>query len=258
MRERAWVVVLGVVAALLVLLGPVRGTQARWSESEALTGTAVRTGALDLRVDGQDALALPALSGTDLLPGAVLTRIVTISNAGSVPLTYTWASSGTDPDGRHLAAALDRSWRSVTGGACGSALPAGPRSLAPGASESVCLRIALPDDASASVAGSTTRLTFEVDSAVGGWTDEAPVETGTLTTMVLTTPAITCTPLSVSWATVPGATAYRILDAHSGAVLSTLSTGTLTQLLGGVFGSVEVQAVFGTSGWASAPSAACG
>jgi hypothetical protein len=255
MRDRRGWAALAGFAAVLVVLAPVQGSLASWSDRGALAGAAIRTGILDVQVDGQDAVSLPGLSGVDLLPGAVLTRVVTVSNAGTTPLSWTPGSSGTDPDGHHLAGVLDVSWRD---GTCGVALPPGPRALVPGASEQVCLRVEVPGGAPASVAASATRLTFDVGAAAGGWRDNAAVQSGLVSTIALTAPAATCVHGSITWQPVAGATAYQLVDKVSGAVVDTVTSGTLTHVLAGLLHPVTVRAVFGSSSWVSDLSASCG
>jgi len=86
---------LGVVAAL-----GVTGTFAYWSDSAAVSGTTFTTGSFDLKVNNQDAVsnASGSLTMAAMAPGNSSAQILTVNNAGTVPLKWTLAAQlgGTD------------------------------------------------------------------------------------------------------------------------------------------------------------------
>jgi hypothetical protein len=254
---------LAVAAAAVVtlLLSPGLSTQAVWSAGATVPGTPLSTGVLDVRVEGVDSVTgLNALDRLGLVPGDTVSTVVTVANAGTVPLSYSLTSSGTDADGLHLAGALEAGWAAVNGTTCGAPLPGVPRSLAPGATERICLRVALPAGASPRVAGGATDLAFTVHSAVGGWTDSVPITGTNLSAVTLTAPSISCGgfglgSLTVSWGPVPGATAYRIHYGLTGDQVATVSADVRSRMFSGVIGLISVEAVFGSDKWVSPPSA---
>lgn len=162
------------------------GTFAYWSDTATVTGTTLTTGRLDLTVNGQDNVAgYSALNLTAMVPGNTTAGVLTIKNNGTVPFTYTMSSAGTNPDSKGLAAGLTAkvTTNAATSGTspaatCSNAAIAGSgssfngaligagikRSLAPGASEPICIQVTLPAGAPASLQGATTTLTFTVDA----------------------------------------------------------------------------------------------
>jgi predicted ribosomally synthesized peptide with SipW-like signal peptide len=85
---------LGVVAAL-----GAGGTFAYWTDSSQITGTTFSTGMLDLKasVDGTNFADNPTNSGTltmtAMAPGNTSAQVLTIKNAGTVPLKWTLAAN---------------------------------------------------------------------------------------------------------------------------------------------------------------------
>jgi predicted ribosomally synthesized peptide with SipW-like signal peptide len=77
---------LGVVAAL-----GVTGTFAYWSDSVTVAGTTFSTGTFDLKVNNQDAVSNASgnLSMSAMAPGNSSAQILTVNNAGNVPLKWT-------------------------------------------------------------------------------------------------------------------------------------------------------------------------
>lgn len=161
----------------------VTGTYAYWTDTVQVTGTALTTGTIDLKVNGQDAVTgWTSLNLAAMMPGNSTAGVLTVSNSGTAPLQYYLGSSATNADGKGLAAALTLT---VTGAAavtgtsptatCGGAAltgsattlateilgsPASPRTLAAGASETICLQLTLPGAANTSLQGATTSVTF--------------------------------------------------------------------------------------------------
>lgn len=172
---------LGVVAVL-----GCGGTFAYWSDSATVTGATFTSGVLDLEVNGADEVSdFTVLDLAAMVPGNSTAGLLRISNSGTVPLTYTLAGSGTDADGKGLSAALTAKVTAdtaVTGaapsaGCAGAALagsgasftgalvPAGSaRTLAVGASETLCVEATLPIAAPTSLQGATTDVTLTVSA----------------------------------------------------------------------------------------------
>jgi hypothetical protein len=239
---RRWLAAAGAAALLLTVSGT---TEARWSDSAAIPGTALRTGRLEVAVDGSapaDRLAL--------LPGDTTATVLTVRNAGDVPLDYTVAVTGTHPDAKDLAGALTRDVRLCGGGS--------PGPLAPGTEDDLCVEVGLPAGAPDALAGAATDLTVSVHATRDGWTDEAAVTGTHLATPALTPPTLTCAgtlgSLTAAWDPVPGATGYRIHSGLLGDTVQDVGPGTLSTMLTGA-GLIRVQALFGS--WVSPDSDEC-
>jgi hypothetical protein len=261
-------VALALLAAMVLPCGS-GVTGAHWTASGMLAGTTVRSGTLDLRIDGQDAIAdyAPLDIGT-LVPGAATASVITVTNVGDVPLDYTLESSGTDPDGRALLAQLAVRVTAATavtpsgaGSTCaGVGLPDAPRTLAAGQTDKLCVQVGLPATAPVSVAGGATTLSLTVAAVSGGWSDPVVVGGSTVSAATLTAPTVTCGTgllgsIGVNWSAVPGATGYVVRNGLLGSVLQTLGLGALGTTVSGLVGDVSVQAVFGSPDWVSPPSA---
>jgi hypothetical protein len=182
--------------------------------------------------------------------------VLTVSNAGNVPLDFAVAVTGTNADGKGLAAALTRTITpagSTDGVTCGGTALGASTRLNAGFSTPVCVQLALPTDAAATLANAGTGLTVTVHGTVrNAWTDDAPATGSTVATPALTAPVASCNgTLSVKWSGVPGATAYRVYLA--GLQVQQVPAGTLTATLT-VAGAVTVRAVFGSGSWVSANS----
>jgi alternate signal-mediated exported protein len=257
------------LAALLVL-GIGQGTGALWNDSGTVPGGTVRTGRIDLRVDGQDAVANYApLDLPRLVPGQTAATVLTVSNEGNVALAWTASTSGTNAGNgllsavRFLVTDASRTGGSTCGGTVlpGSATTAGgpllgtPRTLAAGASEPVCLQVGLPAGASSTLAGAATDLTIAVQATTGSWSDTADVGGVALAAVPLTPPTVTCSGvlgvnLTMTWTEVPGAKEYRVFTAL-GTLISTVPAGGVLQASAGALLGVTVKTVFGSE-WVSA------
>ncbi|MGN6722730.1 MAG: TasA family protein [Marmoricola sp.] len=77
---------LGVVAAIANT-----GTFAYWTASATVTGTSFQTGTLDLQVNNTEALTntTGTLSMSAMAPGNTSAQVLTLKNAGTVPLKWT-------------------------------------------------------------------------------------------------------------------------------------------------------------------------
>ena len=243
MRER-WPAAVAALLAAVVLAGS-GVTTAVWSDAATIPGTPMRSGLLDLRVDGQDAVADYApLDLPRLVPGQ------TAGNGllGALRLLVTDAAStdGTTCGGTALPGSATTA---------GGALLGTPRTLGAGASEQVCVQIGLPAGASSALAASTTGLTIAVQGATGSWSDTAEVGGVDLAAVPLTPPTVTCTGvlgvnLTMTWTEVPGAREYRVFDAL-GTLIATVPAGGLLQSTVGALLGVTVESVFGSE-WVSA------
>ena len=162
----------------------VGGTYAYWSDSVPVSGVTITSGTLDLKVNNADSITnYSGLNLTNMVPGNSTAAVLTVQNAGNVPLTYYADGSATGPLGAALVVKITGD-TSVTGSGssatcAGTALAnsgtsfssnligssANPRTLAAGASESICVQATLPSTASSSLQGTTTNiaLTFNAN-----------------------------------------------------------------------------------------------
>ncbi len=256
--------------AVLLVLGIGQGTGALWNDTGTVPGGTIRSGRIDLRVDGQDAVADYApLDLPRLVPGQTAATVLTVGNQGNVALEWTASTSGTNAGNGLLGALrlLVTDAASTDGTTCGgtalpgSATTAGgallgtPHTLGAGESEQVCLQVGLPAGAPSALAGSATGLTIAVQGATGSWSDTAEVGGVDLAAVPLTPPTLTCTGvlgvnLTMTWTEVPGAKEYRVLDAL-GTLIDTVPAGGLLQATVGALLGVTVKTVFGSE-WVSA------
>lgn len=268
MRERSPAAALALLAAVVLAGSGV--TTAVWSDAATIPGTPMRSGLLDLRVDGQDAVADYApLDLPRLVPGQTAASVLTVGNQGNVALEWTASTSGTNAGNGLLGALrlLVTDAAGTDGTTCGgtalpgSATSAGgpllgtPRTLGAGTSEQVCVQVGLPAGASSALAASTTGLTVAVQGTTGSWSDTAEVGGVDLAAVPLTPPTVTCTGvlgvnLTMTWTEVPGAREYRVFDAL-GTLIATVPAGGLLQATVGALLGVTVKSVFGSE-WVSA------
>lgn len=177
-RTRA-LLALGLVAAL----GATR-TAAYWSDSRTVPDQSLTLGHLDLVVDGDDPdTAFTQLTTPSLQPGGSTAGVMTVKNAGTLPLSY-WAEwQASDPGGMRGSLTAKVTGASSTGGSgtaltCpGSALAnsatsistsataflgtnAARRTLAAGASETVCVQVSMSSTAPGTLQGATAPVTI--------------------------------------------------------------------------------------------------
>ena len=102
----------GRVRALLSLgvalgLGTV-GTFAYWTDDVVISGSTFTTGTLDLKVNDLDAYPTTTLTMNNMIPGNTSAEVLTVKNAGNVPLKYTLTGglTGTDAPAFNTAGAL--------------------------------------------------------------------------------------------------------------------------------------------------------
>ena len=154
-------------------------TLAYWSDSVPIEGVRIETGILDLKINGSDKLTnYTALSLSGMVPGNSTAAVLTVRNAGSVPLDYHADASAGGALGSALAVKVTGD-SSVTGSGssrtcAGSRLDgtgtafvddlvgseSAPRRLAPDSSETLCVQARLPADAASSLQGARTNVSF--------------------------------------------------------------------------------------------------
>lgn len=173
--------------ALLALgllgIGTVGGTFAFWTDSVTIEGTSFTSGTLDLQVDGADSHVSTTLSMTAMAPGSTSAEVVTVANAGDVPLRYSVAGGLTGGDSASYAGAealrltiVKDGTRSGSGNSAtctggttllattpltsvaGTSLLSARGPLDAADAESLCLQVTLAPDAASSLQGKTTNL----------------------------------------------------------------------------------------------------
>lgn len=158
------------------------GSLAAWTDTVTVNGTTLTAGRIDLRVNNQDAITgYSGLNISNMVPGNSVAAVVTVSNNGTVPLTYTLDSVAVDGApagmGAQLAARLTGA-SSVTGTlpnqTCGGTVITGSgssfngalipnpiaRTLAVGASETLCIQATLSSTAPSTIQGASTTINF--------------------------------------------------------------------------------------------------
>ena len=176
------------IALGAVLAVGVGGTYALWSDTVPVSGVDISTGTLDLKVNNLDSVpAYTDLNLSGMVPGNTVAGILTVRNAGTIPLTYYATAAATNADGKGLGAALVvkvTADSAVTGTApnrtcAGSALattgtsfagnlagtPAAQRPLAVGAAETLCVQATLPSTAASSLQGATTNVSLSFNAS---------------------------------------------------------------------------------------------
>lgn len=154
-----------------------------WQRAVTINGVALDTGELRIQVNGANPFTgFTSLGFGSMVPGGSTAGVLTVTNTGTVPLSYYVDAAAGNADGLGLGAALVTTVTnaaSVTGTApsatCGGTTispsatsfttnfvgaRANRRVLAPGASETLCIQASLPTSAPATLAGATTNVTF--------------------------------------------------------------------------------------------------
>lgn len=158
--------VLAIVVAVVVGSAAAGGTYAAWSKTVSAPGGSISTGSIDLTVNDVADLRMPGMTDIPLLPGRsiVSSSALTARNGGTVPLRVS-VGSLTVPAGDVLGQNLLVGVRTVAAGqTCSitaSGIPASspPFTLAPGATASLCVEVALKADAPATVQGRSVDFT---------------------------------------------------------------------------------------------------
>jgi len=151
------------------------GTLAAWTDSSTATTGAFSTGTIDIRL-GSGATDPNPFAFTDfalatMAPGSVKEATLQVRNSGSLPFTYNVSGSATNSG-----AGNDQLGSALTLQIYAAATCTGPvlnspttftfssltaaRSLAAGASETLCFRATLPNDASTALQGASTVGSF--------------------------------------------------------------------------------------------------
>ena len=177
-----------VLALGAVLAVGVSGTYALWSDTVPVSGVTISSGTLDLKVNTLDAVpTYTDLNLSGMVPGNTVAGILTVRNAGTIPLTYYATAAATNVDTKGLGAALVvkvTGDAAVTGTApartcAGTALaqtgtafagnlvgtPAAQRLLAVGASETLCIQATLPASAATTLQGATTNVSLAFNAS---------------------------------------------------------------------------------------------
>ncbi len=155
------VIVLGILAG--------GGTYAAWSVSApAAAATTLQAGSAGLQVTD------PGLTATGLYPGRSVHGVTEVRNTGTVPLALTFQATTSAAPTAFTAALRVSAAPVAPSGRCDvsvtpvatiglGAAPAGVGTLAPGATQRVCLGLGLAQDAPAAVMGAAaSALTFTV------------------------------------------------------------------------------------------------
>lgn len=165
-------------AGTVLGLGTV-GTLAAWTDTSRVTTGTFSVGRLDLKlgttsantVDSEPSTFTSTFTMTGMRPGDSATANLVVRNAGSLPLRYTVAGTATNngTGANQLGNALEASiFASTCSGTRLNPTPKltftglGPRSLAAGNSETLCLQATLPATAPPELQGTSTvgTLTF--------------------------------------------------------------------------------------------------
>ena len=170
-RRRARIVIVVLMALSLVTLGAGLTSLAVWTDSDTSTGS-FTAGTIDIAATPSTILTV-----TGMVPGSSGSATLTVANNGTAALRYAMSSSSTNSDSKGLRNQLQLT---VSPGSCpgGTALygPAaiasaafgsaaqgddtGDRTLAAGASESLCFAWSLPSSTGDAYQGSATTTTF--------------------------------------------------------------------------------------------------
>ena len=166
-----------------LIFGSTLATSALWRSAVSLDGGSVQSGSVVLLTGdtGGQVKSYPftALAGSALRPGSNVQAPLVVRNGGRSPLVYglaQTATSGASALPGQLSLRLD-----VVSGSCAAGVGAPPpagvaatpydgalvgattattRRLAPGATETLCVRVSVQPDAPKTVAGASTTLTF--------------------------------------------------------------------------------------------------
>ena len=168
------------VASSLGTIGTVAFSLAIFTDSQAVGGNAFTTSTIDISA----APASAVLTSAAMMPGDTVSGSLVVTNAGTAQLRYSMTSSSTNADGKGLrdqlgltiktlgtsCAAFDGT--TIYTGALGSAAfgdpsqgaQAGDRTLAAGASATLCFQAALPLATGNGYQNATTTTTFTFDA----------------------------------------------------------------------------------------------
>jgi predicted ribosomally synthesized peptide with SipW-like signal peptide len=173
-------------AGMVLGLGAV-GTLAAWTDESTATAT-FSAGTLDLKLrtlpDGTlaDSVAMTALNMTAMYPGVSQAAMVSVSNSGTTPLSYTLAGAATGQLGTALRVSVyagGTATNDAAGGTCSGTLLgtaeaalagtliSSARTLPAAGTEDVCLRVKFPANAASSLQATTSTATFTFNASIG-------------------------------------------------------------------------------------------
>ena len=212
-RSLSFLIVAGLLATLFLTVATALFTSLATVPSNAFT-----TGTLDIGVAPASAL----ITYTNRAPGDEVTQPLTVTNAGSLPLSYAMTTTVTADNGKSLATQLtltvksnvadcsNAGWISsgnaLYNGALASAYVgdpvsgAGDRQLAAGASEVLCFHATLPLTTTNTDQQASTTVTFVFNAS----SDPPSTATPAPTTTPTATPTPTLTPTPVNLVRNPG------------------------------------------------------
>lgn len=164
----------------VVVSASVMGTHAYWTDSVSVLGATFSTGTLDLQVNNLDAAVdFSTISLAGMVPGNTTAGVLTVKNAGTVPLKYTATSAATNADGKGLGAALIAKVTGAsattgsgaartcagttltgTGTSLNGAIISTGRTLAVGGTETICVQVTLSATAPSALQAATTTATL--------------------------------------------------------------------------------------------------
>jgi len=181
-RTTRVVAAVALVAAVLLVGG--HGSLAYFTDSAKVTGTTIKTGSIDLKLNGADNVGVfSSLGISGLVPGESTAAVFVVKNGGRSPLTYTVDSAASNDDLKNLRSVLvvkvtgdsavtgtgharTCAGTAITGSATSftTGLIPTARTLAPGAQETLCVQASLPNTPPISTTttyqGATTEVTF--------------------------------------------------------------------------------------------------
>lgn len=193
---------LGLRARIAIVLGVVLALGAApawafWSAQQDVPAQKFDLGTLDVQLNGQNAtVAISGLTLTGMVPGNSVAGLVTVKNAGTIPLSYWPTIAGSNADGKGVANNLGvvvKLGGSVSGASpaqtcTGGSTPTGAatraststqvlaygtaagarKQLLPGASEVLCVQLQLDATAPSALQGGLTTMTITANGAQVG------------------------------------------------------------------------------------------
>jgi hypothetical protein len=181
-------ILVAVLAIGILSLGVRFATQALFTDTQAVGSNTFTTGTVDISTSPTSAL----LTFSAMAPGDAITDDIVVTNGGTLALRYAISGDATDDDSKGLRTQLgatiktidvttpltpcdnfdgtqlytsgnpDDGGKLVGDSAAGE--QAGDRTLAAGASETLCIRVSLSSDAGNSFQNATTTVTFTFDA----------------------------------------------------------------------------------------------
>jgi spore coat-associated protein N len=173
---RAPFAVILLAGALGIAIGTIGSSAAYFSDERAVTDNELATGTLEL--NASPASAVIGLS--NMAPGDTASGSLVLSNSGTLALRYAMTSTAGNADGKNLRDQLQLTVRTL-GSGCGAfdgsqlysgatstaafgnpaaGAQGGDRMLAPGGSETLCLRATLPAGTGDAYQNAATSVTF--------------------------------------------------------------------------------------------------